>query len=144
MKLWVVDNESLMRLFMTALLLPYHYDDVVMMMMMMMCWGDIVLVCECTLQWSLVCSGVVSSHFRQPTDQLDCQWWCIMLYEMCNVYESSSKAACQVISFGIDHISWYVDAVVCRARLCCCSVQSVCLHSCSHYKHSSLLWEFLA
>jgi len=62
----------MMRLFVTVMLLPYHYDDVVMMMMMM-CWGDIVLVCECTLQWSLVCSGVVISHFHQPTDQLDCQ-----------------------------------------------------------------------
>jgi len=30
----------------------------------------------------------------------------------CNVYESSSKAACQVLSFGIDHGSWYVAAVV--------------------------------
>jgi len=30
----------------------------------------------------------------------------------CNVYESSSKAACQVLSFGIDHGTWYVAAVV--------------------------------
>jgi len=38
-------------------------------------------------------------------------WCCVTLY-YCNVYvyESSSKAACQVVSFGVDHISWYVDA----------------------------------
>ena len=94
-----------------------------------LCWWCYWLsVVTWTLQWYLVIT------YADP-------WWCLTLY-LCNVYESSSKAACQVLSFGFNHISWYVDAVVCRlyrqhfsgtdADYCNVSVwQSCFLHCCT-------------